>query len=134
MAQADIDVVRELYDAFNAGRIERVRELLSDEIEWVEPAGYFVPEAAGTTRGLDAVLAVFDRYPEIWERFAPTAEEFHDAGGGVVFVIGTQHGRTHGGHEVAGSFVNCWQVEDGRLTVHRSWSDTKTIAETIARG
>jgi ketosteroid isomerase-like protein len=134
MASSDVEIVRELYDAFNAGDIARVRELMHDDIEWVEPPGYFVPEAAGTTRGLDEVFAVFERYPEYWESFAPTPEEFYDAGDGVVFVIGTQRGRTHGGNEVAGSFINFWRVEDGRLTVHRSWSDTKTISETLARG
>jgi ketosteroid isomerase-like protein len=134
MTPSDLDIVRELYEAFNAGDIARVRELMHDDIEWVEPAGYFVPEGAGTTRGLDAVLAIFERYPQYWESFAPTPEEFYDAGGGVVFVIGTQHGRTPGGNEVAASFINFWRVEDGRLTVHRSWSDTKTMGETIAKG
>lgn len=134
MAQADVDLVRELYESFNAGDINRVRELFSDEIEWVEPQGYFVPEGAGTTRGIDAVFAVFERYPELWASFAPTPEEFYDAGDGHVFVIGTQHARTHGGNEVAGSFINLWRVQDGKLTVHRSWSDTKTMAETLARG
>ena len=109
-----------------------MREILSDDIEWVEPAGYFVAEAAGTTRGLDAVLAVFARYPEMWESFMPTPQEFYDAGNGVVFVIGEQRGRTHAGREVAASFVNMWRVEGRRLTMHRSWSDTKTFAAALA--
>jgi ketosteroid isomerase-like protein len=134
MAQSDVDLVRELYDAFNAGNVARVRELMHDDIEWVEPAGYFVPEGAGTTRGIDEVFAVFERYPEYWASFAPTPEEFYDTGDGVVFVVGTQHGRTPGGHEVSASFINLWHVEDGRLTLHRSWSDTRTMAETLARG
>lgn len=131
---SDVAIVRELYEAFNAGDMERVRELFSDDIEWVEPAGYFLPEAAGTTRGVDELFEIFGRYPEIWASFAPTPEELYDAGDGVVFVVGTQHGRTHGGEEVSGSFVNQWRVEDGQLTLHRSWSDTKTIGDVLARG
>lgn len=134
MSQADVDVARELYDQFNAGNLDRVRELLHPDIEWVEPAGYFVPEGAGVTRGIDALFAVFGRYPELWAEFAPTPEEFYDAGDGVVFVIGTQRGTTHGGNEVAASFINMWHVGDGRLTVHRSWSDTKTMAQTLEKG
>jgi ketosteroid isomerase-like protein len=88
VAEADVTLVRELYERFNAGELERVREILSEDIEWVEPVGYFVPEAAGTTRGLDAVFAVFARYPELWESFAPTPQEFYDAGDGTIFVIG----------------------------------------------
>lgn len=134
MADGDVVVVRELYEAFNAGDLARVRELFSDEIEWVEPAGYFLQEAAGTTRGIDDVFAMFERYPEIWASFAPTPEEFYDAGGGKVFAIGTQHARTHGGTEVAASFINLWEVRDGELTVHRSWSDTKSMGEALAKG
>jgi ketosteroid isomerase-like protein len=134
MSQPDVDVVRELYEQFNTGNLDRVRELMHPDIEWVEPAGYFVPEATGTTRGVDAVFAVFARYPEIWARFAPTAEEFYDAGDGTVLVIGTQRATTHGGNDVEGSFINLWRVDGGRLTLHRSWSDTKSLADTLARG
>ena len=134
MSQSDVDVVRELYEQFNAGNVERVRELMSDDIEWVEPKGYFVPEAAGTTRGIDAVFAVFARYPEFWASFAPTPEHFYAAGDGVVFVTGTQHAETHGGNAVSGAFINQWQVVDGEITLHLSWSDTKTIAETLSKG
>ena len=133
MSETDVDVVRELYEQFNAGDLTRVRELMDPDIEWVEPAGYFVPEGAGTTRGVDAVFAVFERYPELWRTFAPTPEEFYDAGDGVVFVIGTQRGTTHGGTGVEASFINMWRVVDGRLTVHRSWSDTRTMAQALAQ-
>ncbi|MBS1880397.1 MAG: nuclear transport factor 2 family protein [Actinobacteria bacterium] len=60
MAASDVEAVRELYEAFNAGNLDRVRELFSDDIVWEEPKGYFVTEAAGTTRGIDEVLAIFE--------------------------------------------------------------------------
>ena len=125
MAATDVALVRELYEKFNAGELDRVREILSEDIEWVKTIGYFVPEASGTTRGADAVFKVFERYPDIWASFAPVPEEFYDAGNGTVFVVGTQNARTHTGNEVATSFVNLWRVDDGRITLHRSWSDTK---------
>lgn len=131
MAESDVALVRELYERFSAGDLDRVRAIFSDDIEWIEPAGYFVPEGAGTTRGVDAVFEVFARYPEIWESFAPTPIEFYDAGDGDVFVIGEHRGRTRAGNDVQASFANYWRVENGRLTVHRSWSDTKTIGNAI---
>lgn len=131
VGEADVALVRELYERFAAGDLDRVREILSEDIVWVEPAGCFIPEAAGTTRGLDAVFKVFARYPELWESFEPTPQEFYDAGDGIVFVIGEQRGRSHSGREVAPSFINLWQVENGRITVHRSWSDTKTLAAAL---
>lgn len=100
MSAADVDVAREIYASFNRGDTARVRGLFDDGIEWEEPPGYFVPEARGTTRGTDAVFAVFARYPELLQSFAPTREEFYDAGDGVVFVIGTQRAEAHDGRTV----------------------------------
>ena len=65
MGTSALDVAREIYEAFNRGDMERVNELFDDEIEWEEPAGYFVPEARGKTRGKSAVFAIFGRYPEL---------------------------------------------------------------------
>lgn len=127
MSATDVDVAREIYEAFNRGDTARVRELFDDEIEWEEPPGYFVPEARGTTRGIDAVFAVFARYPELLKSFAPTPEEFYDAGEGVVFVTGTQRAESHDGRTADAPFINLWRIREGRATLHRSWSDTKTL-------
>jgi ketosteroid isomerase-like protein len=132
VGEADVALVRELYERFAASDLDRVREILNEGLMWVEPAGCFIPEAAGTTRGLDAVFKVFARYPDLWESFEPTPQEFYDAGDGIVFVIGEQRGRSHSGRQVAASFINLWQVEKGRITVHRSWSDTKTLGAALA--
>lgn len=132
MSQSDVAVVREIYDAFNRGDIERVTELLHPDIEWVEPEGYPVPEGRGTVIGRDAVLRVFERYPEHWESFGPTPEELYDAGDGVVFVVGRQEGRgLRTGREVSSSFVNLWRVRDGQAVLHRSWSDTKLLGQAV---
>ena len=131
MSASDIEVAREIYEAFNRGDVERVKELFDDDIEWEEPAGYFVPEARGTTRGKDAVFTVFAQYPVLLKTFAPTPEEFYDAGDGVVFVTGTQRAEAHDGRTADSAFINLWRIRDGRATLHRSWSDTKTLGSVM---
>lgn len=127
MSAAEVDVAREIYEAFNRGDTERVRVLFDDDIEWHEPEGYFVPEARGTTHGKEAVFAIFGRYPEMLKSFTPTPEEFYDAGDGVVFVTGTQLAEAHDGRRAQAGFINLWRIRDGRATLHRSWSDTKAL-------
>ena len=129
--EADVQVAREIYEAFNRGDLDRVAALFDDDIEWVEPEGYFVPEGRGTVRGRDAVFEIFAHYPRYWVRFAPTPEEFFDAGDGVVFVTGKQLGLSHGGNEVQASFINLWRIRNGRAVLHRSWSDTKTMSAVL---
>ncbi len=129
--EADVQVAREIYEAFNRGDLDRVGALFDDDIEWVEPEGYFVPEGRGTVHGRDAVFEIFARYPRYWVSFAPTPEEFFDAGDGVVFVTGKQLGRSHSGSEVQASFINLWRIRKGRAVLHRSWSDTKTMSAAL---
>ena len=132
MSTSDVDIARGIYEAFNRGDTERVRELFDDGIEWQEPEGYFVPEARGTTRGVDSVFAIFARYPELLKSFAPTPEEFFDAGDGIVFVTGTQRAEAHDGRTAHASFINLWRIDDGRAVLHRSWSDTKTLGAVLS--
>lgn len=126
-----VEFVRSIYAAFNSGDIEAVRASFDEEIEWVEPACYHVPEARGVLRGRDRVMAIFELYPDYWERYSPTPEEFHDAGNGVVFVVGHVQAKALNGHELQGSIVNMWQVADDRAIAHRSWSDTKLVDDAL---
>lgn len=129
--EAYVMVAREIYEAFNRGDLNRVGALFDDDIEWVEPEGYFVPEGRGTVRGRDAVFEIFAQYPRYWASFSPMPEEFFDAGDGVVFVTGKQFGRSHGGDEVQAPFINLWRIRNGRAVLHRSWSDTKTMSSAL---
>lgn len=74
---------------------------------------------------------IFARYPEMLKIFSPTPEEFYDAGNGVVFVTGTQRAEAHDGRTADSAFINLWKIRYGRATLHRSWSDTKTLGSVF---
>ena len=60
--ESAVDVVKGLFDAFNAGDMDRVREILHPDIEWITPETYFYAPARGGLRGIKA-----------WESFPSVA-------------------------------------------------------------
>jgi ketosteroid isomerase-like protein len=58
VSHADGDVVRRLYTARAAGRLDDVAELLADDVIWHEPGQF---DYSGDHRGRDAVLSLLRR-------------------------------------------------------------------------
>lgn len=132
MAQEDLKVAGEIYEAFNRGDLARVEELLDPDIEWVEPEGYFLPEGRGVHRGRDTVLRFLVGFGEYWERFSVHPDRMWDGGEGVVLMFGRQVGRARvTGRDYQGPVANLWVVQDGRAIRHESIGDTWSIAHAL---
>jgi ketosteroid isomerase-like protein len=129
-----LETVRSIYVAFSNGEMDVVRDLMDEEIVWIEPDGYFVPEGRGKTVGRDNVMGIFAKYFDYWEKFTVTADEIFESTEGAVFVLGRQHARALGsGKGFEGGFANLWLVEDGKLIKHVSFSDTLSMAKALGK-
>ncbi|MEA2474836.1 MAG: uncharacterized protein QOE06_2751 [Thermoleophilaceae bacterium] len=104
MSQANVDVVRAIYDAWLAGT--SARHLIAEDLEYVNP-----PDAveSGTRRGRKSLAIIREVYPD----FRVEPERYIDAGDDVV-VIGTARGTGASGLEVQWQQGYIWTVEDGR--------------------
>ena len=109
MSEANVELVRELYDAFWRRRDpEAAGALVSHDIEWVTP---IEPEPR---RGPDEVGAFFSDWLSIWKDHQ-IEYEFLDAGDRVVVLV-RMHGKGRGsGVEVGMSVGQVWTVRDERL-------------------
>jgi uncharacterized protein len=120
---ANLDLVRNTYDAFARGDIDTVLAGFADDIEWIEPDGYFA--GAGGVRGRDAVAAVFAEYPKFWSEFSVAPERFLEAGDEWVIVTGNQRGiARETGNEYRGGVCNIWQIRDGKAVRLEVYTDT----------
>ena len=86
----NLELVRNTYDAFARGDLDTVLAAFAEDIEWIEPDGYFA--GAGGERGRAAVAAVFAEYPKFWSEFSVTPERYLEAGDEWVVVTGSQRG------------------------------------------
>jgi uncharacterized protein len=120
---ANLDLVRNTYDAFARGDIDSVLAGFADDIQWIEPDGYFA--GAGGVRGLDAVAAVFAEYPKFWSEFSVLPEQFLEVGDEWVIVTGSQRGiARETGKEYRGRVCNIWQILDGKAVRLEVYTDT----------
>jgi ketosteroid isomerase-like protein len=56
------ELARAVCDAFARGDLDEVLAAFAEEIEWIEPDGYFA--GAGGAQGREAVREVFGQHPE----------------------------------------------------------------------
>ena len=91
MSQKNVEVVRDLAEAFLRGNIERAFDFYDPEIEW--DASRFVeviPDIAGTFHGHEAIRGFWQRWLEAWRDLSFEIEDIRDAGDEIVLLIGSQ--------------------------------------------
>jgi ketosteroid isomerase-like protein len=112
MSQENVELVSRIYEAW--GRKESARDLISSDVEYVNPS-YAVE--AGTRRGRRSFAMVTDTYAD----FAPHVERLIDAGGDQVVALAryTASGRASG-VPLEGEHGYVWTVRDG-LAVRFQW-------------
>jgi ketosteroid isomerase-like protein len=126
MSQENVEIVREMLDAFNRGDYEASLAFLDEHVEWHDPP--HVP-GAGVHRGPEEVRRWFLRWMGAWESYTAEAEELIDAGDQVV-VVHYERGRGKvSGAEVDQRFANLFDLRDGRIVSRRPFLDRTEAVE-----
>ncbi len=123
--------VQDLYDAFRRKDDARLRRLLAADVEWIQCAGF---PGGGRRQGVEEVLEkVFAGLHGEWRDFRAEVDEYLDAGASIV-VLGRYAG-THGqtGRSMEAVFAHVYDVQDGRITRFRQFTDTVPIVEAARR-
>ena len=128
MSQANVDVIRAIYDAFAMGDVPGVLGRMAPDIEWNEAENF--PYADGNPYvGPEAIAqGVFMRCATEWDGFAVQVDEIFDAGDTVVAV-----GRYLGTYKATGTaqhiqMAHVWRVADGRAVRFQQYADTLGVA------
>lgn len=133
MGQA-ADVVREKIAAFNAQDAERIRALMSPDIEWAIPGGLL----RGPDEALIFFAALWEAFPDLHLTITRLAEHGSTAilqGRDVATHQGTFH--TPGGDiaptgaRVDLTFSECYEVEDGVIVSARLIFDRLELLEQL---
>jgi ketosteroid isomerase-like protein len=128
MSQANVELIRGLYAAFDAGDIPGVLARMAPDMVWNEAENF--PYADGNPyEGQDAIVGgVFARLGGEWDGFAAVPEEFLDAGDTVV-VLGRYRGTYKAtGRPIHAQMVHVWRVADGKAARFQQYTDTLQAA------
>lgn len=131
MSQANVHLVRSMYEAFARSDIPAVLNALDPQVEWRE-ADNFPYADRNPYMGPQAVLeGVFMRLGHEWNGFSVTPDTLLDAGEHVV-ALGIYSGtHTTTGKQVRAQFAHIWTIEQGKVRKFQQYTDTQQFAEAI---
>jgi len=95
MSQENVEIVREVMELFNdpnPAAVERLRELIAEDVHIDMSRRVFNPD---TYDGHEGLIRLGRETQAVWDTFTLTPEQFIDAGDRVV-VIETRRGRGRG--------------------------------------
>jgi ketosteroid isomerase-like protein len=127
MSQANVEVVRRLYEAIQRGDSAAVLDLYDPDVEW-DMSGYPYGEMLTVrSRGHAALRTFWRELYEAWDAYDHDVHELIDAGDHVVSVV-TDRGRGRAsGAEVRTDAYGVWTVRDGKIT-RSIWFRTRAQA------
>lgn len=131
MSVENVQIVRDLYDAFGKGDVPAVLGKFAKNIEWRE-ADNFIYADRNPYVGPTAILeGVFMRIVSEWDNFTVTPESVLDAGDQVI-TLGTYSGTyKKTGKAVKAQMVHVWNLVEGKAVKFQQYTDTKQFADAV---
>jgi hypothetical protein len=130
LTRANVDVVREIYEAINDGDLDGILAHMDPNVEWRGPSAF--PDLAEPHHGHDGVRAYAARVSQSFEDFSVTPEEIRDLGERVL-VLTREHGRGKGsGAEVRSQpTAHVWTLRDGAVVSFRVYWEREDAFEAL---
>ncbi len=128
MSREDVEAVRLVFEAWNAGELDRFGELVDPEFEFLPLRSQLVGSAY---RGPEGVRQFAKDAADEWEHLRIVPDEFFEVGEDVL-VIGNFDARgVASGVDVRLPVGWVARVRDGRLTHLRAYSDPDAAREAV---
>ncbi|HYI38227.1 MAG TPA: nuclear transport factor 2 family protein [Thermoleophilaceae bacterium] len=126
---ANLDTLKQGYEAFSKGDIETATESWADDIVWEGPNSEDVP-GGGEHAGKEAALKTLQEAVGAWDEFSLSPDEFYE-GSDTVVVLG--HANAKKGDQSAETpIVHIWRFgDDGKVKRFQSLTDTLQSARML---
>jgi ketosteroid isomerase-like protein len=130
VAQANVDLVRGVYDAFSRGDVDAVFAAMTPDIEWDESPGM---PYGGIYHGREEIAAkVFGPILSDVEGFTAAPDEILRLDDTRVITRG-RHGGTGAAGPVDARFVHIWTVTDGKVSRYEQLADTRRFCDAVGK-
>ena len=132
MSQANVDLIRGLYEAFARGDAPTVLGAMDPGIVWNEAENFPYADRNPYVGPMAVAEGVFGRIGAEWDQFQVLPGEFLDAGETVV-ALGRYHGTFRAtGKAINAQFVHVWRVGGGKVTAFQQYADTAQVGSAIS--
>lgn len=120
--QNNVEIVKQVFAAFNRGDEEEFGDMMTDDATWTEPEGSAL--VGGTFHGRDEVLKnVFTPPRQQIKDMETTPERFIDAGDTVI-VEGKYGGTASDGNHFEIPYAAVLDMQDGKIQRFANYEDT----------
>ena len=119
MAEANVAVVRGMWEAFLRNDAETALAAFDPDVEW---DGTNLPDGK-ISRGLDAVRDHAARWAEMWEIWEVELEEVIDAGEDRVIAFIHERGRSKTGLDLNERHSELYVIRAGKIVYRKGFSD-----------
>jgi len=131
MSQANIEIAKDCYAAFQRGDVAGILSALAGDVEWTTP-GNAIP-TAGTRRGPAEVGRFFEIVGSTWN-FTSFEPREYIASGDTVVVIGSYAAIARPtGKTVSSEWVMVWKMRNGKVAYFREFTDTEAMAAAVTK-
>jgi uncharacterized protein len=121
------DALRERYERFSAGDLERALDLWTDDFVW-DGAGSDLP-GSGQYEGKQAAIEVLQQAVGAWDKFELSADEFIEQGNTVVVLGHTDVAK--GGRSARTPVVHIWRYRGDQICRLQILTDTLESAKVL---
>jgi uncharacterized protein len=130
MSQENVEIVRRMYDAFNAGDYQTSLNLMSPDIEYHELAGMpGAGQGVGVYHGHEELAQWYSEFLSQWESLESVPGEITELEADLVLVVETWRARgASSGVDVERTAFALYTIAEGQITSLRYFS---TKAEAL---
>jgi len=127
--EANVQLVRQAYEAFSRGDIQSILSSVSPDVEWVAPP---VEPMAGTYRGRDGVAEFFRRVTANFEFTNFEPREFVAQGDRVVVLGHYTANARNTGRTVDAEWAMAFTVKNGLVSRFQEYTDTAAASTALS--
>jgi hypothetical protein len=129
---SNIQLARDVYDAFNRGDIATVLGAFDAGIEWREAEGNPYQPSGSPWIGPDAIMRnLFVKMGAEWDGFAVHSKSFHSADDTLVVECRYTGTYKPTGKSLDAQVCHVWKLRDGKLTSFQQFLDTAQLQDVM---
>jgi uncharacterized protein len=131
-AEENIETIKAMYEAFGRGDVERILELVTDDVDWSTDAAIESAPWYGPKHGKAGVRSFFEGIGQTGPvtEFTPLSFASNDDGDVMVF-IRYAFAVTATGKSATMNLHHYWKFRDGKVCFVRSSEDTALVAAAL---
>jgi ketosteroid isomerase-like protein len=137
MSEENVELVRDLLDAFRRRDHEYAFQFYDPDIEWDSSRmTEWIPDIAGVYHGHDGVRTYWRRWLSAWKDLDFDVEEVLDGGDEIVVLVRNQRqwGRHSGIETTMQPYALVFTVRDGMVTRWRNYPDQESGLKAAGLG